>query len=370
MNNCLVPKKGSVIGNRYKLLDCVGMGSTAVVLVCEDQQTKRKVALKRYMKEKLTTELHQKAHEEARIKIVSEYAILAEESFVDDDDFLNSVMPFVEGQNLRDILTQRQSLDEVHSVYASLCLARAACDLHASRILACDIKPENAIIAKDGKAKLIDLTFFQIVGKKPHVRMGTVPYAPPELIRGERLSESTDVYSIGMTFCELLVGEEDFLQMTNWWKQYSYVPDLGSVYQRFPRASGIIGKAIHPEQKSRYKTSRQFFTELLDYYNDISGVQPVSHNRLVLVCDSGKGLGMKKGMYVLGRNQIDPANYNISERHFEIDYTGNGKPKVKDMRSTNGTIVNGKKLNGSWKKLSDGDLIEIADTQLKVRISA
>jgi len=370
MNNCLVPKTGSVIGNRYELLDCVGMGSTAVVLICKDKKINRKVALKRYMKEKLTRELEQKAYDESRLNIVSEYAVLAEESFLDEHGFLNSVMPLVEGQNLRDILVQRGNLNELHSVYASLCLARAACDLHASRILACDIKPENTMIALDGKARLIDLTSFQHIGTKPKVRMGTEPYAPPELVKGEELSEGIDVYSIGMTLCELLVGEEDFLQMTNWWKQFSYEPDLGAVYQRFPRASGIIGKAIHPEQKSRYKTSRQFFTELLNYYNDISGVQPINHNKLVLICGSGKSLGMQKGMFVIGRNQIDPANFNISERHFEIDFTRNGSAKIKEAGSTNGTSINGKRLNGSWKKLSDGDLIGIADTQLKVRISA
>ncbi|MCK5342212.1 MAG: FHA domain-containing protein, partial [Candidatus Heimdallarchaeota archaeon] len=304
----------------------------------------------------------------ARIKIVSEYAVLAEESFMDDDDFLNSVMPLVEGQNLRDILSRRGFLDERCSVYVSLCLARAACDLHASRILACDIKPENTMIAKDGKAILIDLTFFQHVGAKPKTRMGTEPYAPPELIKGELLSESTDVYSIGMTFCELLVGEDGFNSLTNLWQQFSDAPDLRSVYQRFPRASQIIGNAIHPEPKKRYKTSRQLFMELLNYYNAITCVQSINHNRLVLVCDNGKGLGLQKGMYVIGRNQIDPPNYNISERHFEIDYTGNGKPKIKDKGSTNGTIVNGERLNGSWKKLSDGDILQIADVRLRVKL--
>ena len=249
--NCLVPKTGSVIGNRYKLLDCVGMGSTAVVLVCKDKQANRKVALKRYMKEKVTRELEQKVYDEARLNISSQYAVLAEESFLDENGFLNSVLPLVEGQNLRDILVQRGSLDERHAVYSSLCLARAACDLHASSILACDIKPENTMIAKDGKAKLIDLTFFQNVGGKPLVRMGTAPYAPPELINGEQLSESSDIYSIGMTLCELLVGEEDFTQMTDWWKQLNTEPDLGAVYKRFQGASKIIKRAIQPEQKKQ-----------------------------------------------------------------------------------------------------------------------
>jgi len=368
MSNCLVPEKGSVIANRYKLIEFVGDGSTAVVLVCKDQRTNRKVALKRYKKEKLTKELHQKAYEESRIKIVSEYAVLAEESFLDDDDFLNSVMPLVEGEQLRDILSLRGCLDEKYSVYVSLCLARAACDLHASRILACDIKPENTMISKDGTAKLIDLTFFQKVGARPTTRMGTEPYAPPELIKGELLSESTDVYSIGMTFCELLVGEENFINLTNGWKQFSYEPDLGSVYQKFPRASRIIGKAIHPEPEKRYKTSRQLFTELLNYYNDITSVQPVSHNKIVLICDNKRELKLQKGMYAIGRNNIDPSNFHISERHFEIRYNGNGKVSIRDIKSVNGTFLNKIILNGRWRSVSDGDVIWLADTKLRVKL--
>ena len=107
---------------------------------------------------------------------------------------------------------------------------------------------------------------------------------------------------------------------------------------------------------------------MMNHYNDISGVKPKNQNKIILVSESGKELVMQKGLYMIGRNLIDPANLNISENHFEINYNGNGKAIIEDTGSTNGTIINGINVSGRRHQVSNGDVIQIANIQLRVKL--
>jgi len=368
MDSNFYPKAGSVIKSRYIVKDVIATGGTAIVLECTDRVHDKKVAVKRFYADKLTTKLRSKVFAEAELNIKSDYCVIAERAF-DYTGFLHLAMPYAEGKSLRDILETENSINISRAVYISLCITKAASDLHAARILSTDIKPENSIVSSESIARLIDFSCFESVGNKAEVSLGTVPYAAPELIRQEKLSEAIDIYSIGMVFYEMLAGmtvfskqSADFDLYTRRGLKFDIYSPIKSCY---PEAASIISRAIEPKPERRWNSADELFAKLISYYDSLSG-NPKSP-KVFLLLNNGRKIYLSSGKSVLGRSDIEIQNYFISSRHFEID-VANGDAYIRDMGSRNGTSLNRQRVGGEWVKLQNTDTIEIADTKVIVGV--
>jgi serine/threonine-protein kinase len=378
MDNNIYPGKDSFI-RQYQVLDIAGEGGTAIVLRCKDKQTNEVKALKKFSQDTLTENLANKAIAESQLNIKSDYLVLAEEAFT-EDDYLYLVMPFVEGESLRNILELRNNVDLTFAAYTALCLAKAAGDLHKYQILSTDIKPDNIIVSPNMVSRLIDLACFERIGHKAEVSLGTMPYSPQEIYNKNRLYASTDISSIGIVMYEMLVGLEEFKRISSDLDlavKRGIKTDLSPVSSICPKVSSIIAKAIEPDPSNRYQTAHDLYQELLPYYNSLIGVQinSTNENMLRLVCGHGKEIRVHPGKAIIGRNEIEKQNRSISEKHFEIDFDGKDNAKIRDVGSTNGTYVNGQKIGSNWVGINDSDIIQIPviqvqGIQIKVRISA
>lgn len=360
---------GGVIGGVYQVADIIGQGYSAIILKCQDVRSGRIVAVKRFFPDKMTSQLQEKAYAEPKLNIRSQYVALGENTFV-DNGYINMVMPFVEGESLRNLLGRYDGIKEVPAVYISMCIARACIDIHAARVLSTDIKPENIIVEPDGRAKLIDLTCFELIGEKAALSLGTAPYSCAELLHHDCLSEATDTFSIGVVLFEMLSGNERFTQIAEGWEfliKNGSKPDISSVKRTYPHAGIIIDKALEPRPEKRYVSAVSLFNDLSSYYSSLSKGQKTNEKALVLMFENGRELLISAGKVAIGRDNINPLNCFISERHVEIDFEG-GRAKIKDAGSRNGTLVNGRRLNGKWVNLHDTDIINIADVQLRVKL--
>jgi serine/threonine protein kinase len=377
-NTHLYPEIGSLI-REFMVVDIAGVGGTAIVLKCKHKHTNELKAIKRFFQDKLTKDLAKKAIAESRLNIKSDYLVMAEETF-NEKGYLNLIMPFVEGESLRDILDRENSTDLIFTVYTALCLAKAAGDLHKYQIVSTDIKPDNIIVLSNLISKLIDLTCFERIGHKAEVSLGTMPYSPYEIFNRNRLYASTDVYSIGIVMYEMLVGIEEFARISgdlDLAVRRGTRTDVSPVSSICPKVSSIIAKAIEPDPNNRYKTAQELFLALSPYYSSLIGIQPNSADakKLRLLCGHGKEICIHSGNAIIGRKEIDSRNKSISEEHFEIDYDGNDNAKIRDAGSTNGTYVNGQKVGNNWVQINNSDIIQIPviqvqGIQIKLRISA
>jgi serine/threonine protein kinase len=354
------PSPGSRINHRYEVTDIAGSGNTAIVLACYDRKTKKKVAVKRFFPQNMTAKLENKIRAEPALKVKSEFVIKGEEAF-DSNGFLHLAMPFAEGRSLRDVidLDNGFGLDEVHAVYTALCLTRAAEDLHAAGVVSTDIKPDNVIVSPDGRARLIDITCFEMPGVRAEVSLGTFPYAARELVNQDVLYPSTDVYSVGVVLCEMLMEPDYFAAMDGSWELslgWGIKPDISYVKQAYPCAGRIIDRAIKPVPGERYSNASELLGELMTYYNTLTGYSSPTEKRLVLVCLSGKTLSIGPGKIIVGRKHIDPANLFVSEEHIEVNYDGASNINVRDVGSRNGTTVNGNRIGSGWVSLTEKGL--------------
>lgn len=118
---------------------------------------------------------------------------------------LYTVMPYYQGETLEQyLLANTISLDR--GVEISLMLCKAVYSLHKEKVIHRDIKPENIILLRQGGLKLLDLGVARLPGLDDELEStapGTPSYMSPELFRGFRGNEHSDLYALSVTLYRL-----------------------------------------------------------------------------------------------------------------------------------------------------------------------
>jgi serine/threonine-protein kinase len=212
----------SAIADRYRIERELGQGGMATVYLADDLRHDRKVALKvlrpelaaiigaeRFLAEIKTTAALQHPH------------ILPLFDSGQADSFLFYVMPYVEGESLRDRLTREKQLPITDAVRIASEVASALDYAHRHQIIHRDIKPEN-ILLHEGQALVADFGIALAASKAGGTRMtetgmslGTPHYMSPEQAMGDReITARSDVYALGCVTYEMLSGDPPFTGST------------------------------------------------------------------------------------------------------------------------------------------------------------
>jgi hypothetical protein len=213
----------AALADRYRLERELGRGGMATVYLAHDLRNRRAVAIKvlrpefaavlgaeRFLKEIETTANLQHPH----ILPLFDSGIVAEDGRGASPYY---VMPFVEGDSLRDRLRREKQLSIAETVRIASEVAAALDYAHRRGILHRDIKPEN-ILLQDGRALVADFGIALAMRNAGGARLtetglslGTPPYMSPEQASAEReLDGRSDVYSLGAVTYEMLTGEPPF----------------------------------------------------------------------------------------------------------------------------------------------------------------
>ena len=216
-----LPRLAAALSDRYRIERELGAGGMATVYLAEDLKHKRKVAIKvlraelaavigaeRFVTEITTTANLQHPH------------ILALHDSGAADGFLYYVMPYVEGESLRDRLSREKQLPIADAVRIAGEVASALDYAHRQGVIHRDIKPEN-ILLHDGRALVADFGIALAATSagsrmtETGMSLGTPHYMSPEQAMGERqLDARTDVYALGCVLYEMLAGDPPFTGST------------------------------------------------------------------------------------------------------------------------------------------------------------
>src|SRR5688500_15820215 len=208
----------AALGAHYSLERELGRGGMAAVYLARDLRHRRPVAVK-----VLHPELSAVLGPERFLKEVEVTASLQHPHILPLFDsgsaggLLYYVMPFVEGETLRQRLERERQLPVAEAVRIATEVASALDYAHRRGIVHRDIKPEN-ILLQDGAALVADFGIALAVQQAGGSRMtqtgmslGTPAYMSPEQAMGEReIGARSDVYALGAMAYEMLAGEPPF----------------------------------------------------------------------------------------------------------------------------------------------------------------
>jgi eukaryotic-like serine/threonine-protein kinase len=212
----------TALSGEYRLEDEIGAGGMATVYLAHDLRHDRRVAVK-VLRPELAAVIGAERFL-AEIKLTANLQhphILPLFDSGEADSFLYYVMPFVEGESLRDRLRREKQLPVEDAVRLAVEVGSALDYAHRHGVVHRDIKPEN-ILLHDGRALVADFGIALAASKASGARMtetgmslGTPQYMSPEQAMGEReITARSDVYALGAVLYELLTGDPPFVGST------------------------------------------------------------------------------------------------------------------------------------------------------------
>jgi serine/threonine-protein kinase len=264
---------GELIAGRYEIEEVVGSGGMATVYRAHDRLLERRVALKilheHFVRDADAVERFQR---EAR-----SVAQLAHPNIVtvidrgEDDGRPYIVFEYVEGENLKQHLARRGALPAPEALDLALQVALALEAAHDRGVVHRDVKPQNVILAEEGRAKVTDFGIARardtgaitVTGTV----MGTSDYIPPEQAQGEPAGEQGDVYSLGVVLYELLTGEVPYEAENPVAVAMRHVHDpVPSARERRPdvppRVDAIVRRALAKDPDQRYASMSDLIADL------------------------------------------------------------------------------------------------------------
>jgi serine/threonine-protein kinase len=215
-----VPERlATALADRYRIERELGAGGMATVYLAEDIKHRRQVAIK-----VLKPELAAVIGAERFLREIQTLAALQHPhilGLIDSGEAGGSayfVMPYVEGESLRDRLTREKQLPIADAVRIATEVASALDYAHRHGVIHRDIKPEN-ILLHDGAALVADFGIALAVSRSENaarmtetgMSLGTPQYMSPEQAMGEReIGPRSDIYALGATTYEMLTGDPPF----------------------------------------------------------------------------------------------------------------------------------------------------------------
>ena len=206
---------GKVFGERYKIIERVGLGGMAEVYRATDIVLGRTVAVKIMLPqyaadEEFADRFRQEAASAANLS--SPFVVNIYDWGMDGGTYY-IVMEYVRGSDLKSGIKQRGALsaEKTAEIGEQVCSALAAA--HKQDIIHRDIKPQNIMVQPDGNVKVMD---FGIAQSKNSLKtatgsiLGTAHYISPEQAQGKELSGASDLYSLGVVLYECATGQVPF----------------------------------------------------------------------------------------------------------------------------------------------------------------
>jgi serine/threonine protein kinase len=261
----------------YKIISTLGEGGMGTVYLAEHITIQRKVAVKVLHSQLTKNEsLRQRFQNEAVLMAKLQHPnIVGLIDFFEQDGNLYLIMEYVEGIGLDDFIKNLNtpvSIERGKNIMLQILNGFAYA--HSNGIIHRDVKPSNILITKNDEVKILDFGIAKMLDDvknkltKTGTQIGTAYYMSPEQVKAQELDQRTDIYSLGITFYELLSG---FCPYTNSQSEYDVyrriveeplIPLTESLGLQYSHVWGIIEKQTQKNKEWRYSNCSEILKDL------------------------------------------------------------------------------------------------------------
>ncbi len=271
---------GTIISDRYEILEKVGSGGMADVFRAKCHRLNRFVAIK-ILKQEYSedTKFVTKFRGEAQaVACMSHPNIVGIYDVGEENGMYYIVMELIDGITLKKYIEEKGKLTVKEAVGISLQIANGLDAAHRNNIIHRDIKPQNILIARDGTAKVTDFGIAKAASSNTITAnaMGSVHYISPEQARGGYSDEKSDVYSLGVTMYEMLSGTLPFTGESAVAIALAHIQEdatpLAAMDGTIPKGlSNIVNKCMQKKTELRYASAADLIADLKMFLQDPSG---------------------------------------------------------------------------------------------------
>ncbi|MFI6450784.1 Stk1 family PASTA domain-containing Ser/Thr kinase [Streptosporangium amethystogenes] len=225
------PLVGKLLDGRYRVESRIARGGMATVYLALDIRLDRTVAVK---------VMHRSLAEDPAFvrRFIGEAKSVASLSHPNvvhvfdqgtDGDNVYLSMEYVPGRTLRDVLRDRGRLPAREALEVMIPVLAALGSAHQSGLVHRDVKPENVLLADDGRVKVVDFGLARAIEATNQTRtgvmIGTIGYMSPEQVTSGAADARSDVYAAGIMLFELLTGRQPYEGDTPMSVAYRHVHD-------------------------------------------------------------------------------------------------------------------------------------------------
>jgi serine/threonine-protein kinase len=276
------------LAGRYTVLRELGSGGMAMVYVAEDLKHRRKVAVKVLRPELAAALGHERFSREIEIAAQLQHPhILPLLDSGEADGFLYYVMPYVDGDSLRDRLVREGELPVAEAVKLLCEIVDALAYAHGHGVVHRDIKPDNvmlsgrhALVMDFGVAKAVSEATGRQSLTTAGVALGTPAYMAPEQASADpNLDHRVDIYAVGAMAYELLAGRPPFTAATPQQVLAAHVtqaPEPITAHRPSisPALAAVVMKCLAKRPADRWQTADQLLAQLEPLLTPGGGTTP------------------------------------------------------------------------------------------------
>ncbi|WP_255869951.1 Stk1 family PASTA domain-containing Ser/Thr kinase [Arthrobacter jinronghuae] len=204
----------TLVDDRYFVRSLIARGGMSSVYLATDRRLDRDVALKVLFPHLASDRgflrrFESEAKSAARLSHPHVVGVL-DQGITDSLAYL--VMEYVPGRTLRGLLDERGPLSPRLALALMDAVVEGLAAAHDAGLVHRDVKPENVLLADNGRIKIADFGLARAVSTSTNTGtlVGTVAYLAPELVTAGGADERSDVYSAGIMLYEMLTGRQPF----------------------------------------------------------------------------------------------------------------------------------------------------------------
>jgi serine/threonine-protein kinase len=298
-------RTGDALAGRYQILRRLGTGGMGAVYAALDLELDETIALKLLRSELASSAgvLERFRREVKLARRVTHPNVARTYELGEHAGVRFLTMEYVDGESLASLLRQRGRMEESRAVAIALPICAALQAAHQAGVVHRDIKPDNVMVARDGRVVLTDFGIARGgLDQAERTLVGTPRYMAPEQVSGGALTARTDLYSLGATLYEMLSGEPPFdgptLTDLLIARLQAAPPD---VRERVPGLSPalalVVRRAMEPEPEARFASAAELADALRAAVREVRGASALRDRAPPLLGDPA---ATRRSLIVLG----------------------------------------------------------------------